>query len=49
MDYLFYALAALIVAWSIRCLVRAYKNSKKGCGCGCAGCAKDCPSREKKR
>ncbi|HWR19635.1 MAG TPA: FeoB-associated Cys-rich membrane protein [Clostridia bacterium] len=48
MDVLFYVIAAIIVAWSIYCLVRAAKNAKKGCGCRCAGCNRDCSKREKK-
>ncbi|HWS29998.1 MAG TPA: FeoB-associated Cys-rich membrane protein [Clostridia bacterium] len=48
MDVLFYLIAAIIVAWSVYCLVRAFRNARKGCGCGCAGCKKDCARREKK-
>ncbi|MEN6472044.1 MAG: FeoB-associated Cys-rich membrane protein [Clostridiaceae bacterium] len=54
MDVLFYLIAAIIVAWSVFCLVRAFKNSKKGCGCsgggrgGCSGCGADCTRRGKK-
>jgi len=49
MDVLFYLIAAIIVAWSIYCLVRAVKNAKNGCGCGCAGCNKNCALRGKKK
>ena len=49
MEVLFYGIAAIIVAWSVYNLVRAVKSAKKGCGCGCAGCNKDCAQRGQKK
>lgn len=46
MDVLFYVLAAIIIAWSVYSIARTFKNAKKGCGCGCAGCNKSCSRRE---
>ncbi|MBQ2661638.1 MAG: FeoB-associated Cys-rich membrane protein [Clostridia bacterium] len=44
MDWVYIVIAALIVLWTVFCLIRHFKK-KGSCNC-CDNCKKHCPNRK---
>lgn len=46
MELLYMALAAALLLWAVRTVVRGVRRQlKHGCGGDCAGCSARCPGR----